>query len=486
MTRNPVVHALVIVLPIGAAGCATVPPDRGFDRVQAAVEGRIDAVPQWSLDRNAELIVQAHVDDLLASPLTPEAASEIAILNSPRLRAAFARVGIASADLIEAGLLENPRLSAAVGFPDRPPSAAELDFGLTFNILRLLMLPARKQIAGLQLDAATLDVADEVLRTRANAQVAFLELQGAEHLASVLREIALAAEASAEFAGRLREAGNLSDLELANEQALYEEARLAYARSLAEAASLRERLNAVLGLWGDRIGWSIDDRLPELPLSEPEMADLESLAVRQRFDLAATAKEVESLYAALGLQRKWRYILAADAGFIAARDTDGQWVFGPQLSIELPIFNQRQADIARLEAALRGAESRLEAIAIDTRADVRRLLDRLYALRYEAEHFKETIVPLRQRITGLTQEQYNFMLMDTFDLLAAKRAESDAYRAYLTTIRDYWITRAELERAVGGGLPIGLEADEADADLPATPSPDQPADTQHTHEHGDL
>lgn len=467
-------------MAFGAAGCASVPPDRGFDRVQTVMEGRIDAIPQWPMDHDAERVVQARVDDLLAAPLTPEAAGEIAILNNRRLRAAFARVGIASADLIEAGILENPSLSSAIGFPDSPPSRTELDFGLTFNLLRLLMLPARKQIAGLQLDAATLDVADEVLRTRADAQTAFLELQAAEHLTSVLREIALAAEASAEFAHRLHQAGNLSDLDLANEQALYEEARLAYGRSLADAASLRERLNAVLGLWGDRTNWSIADRLPELPPSEPDMVELESLAVRQRFDLAATAKEVESLYAALGLQRKWRYILAADAGFIAARDTDGQWVFGPQLSVEIPVFNQRQADIARLEAALRGAESRLEAIAIETRADVRRLLDRLYALRYEAEHYKTRVVPLRQRVTSLTQEQYNFMLMDTFDLLAAKRAESDSYRAYLAVIRDYWITRAELERAVGGRLPSSDAKGSPSSEEP----PRRPEDAQHDHEHG--
>lgn len=471
-------------MAFGGAGCASVPPDRGSDRVQTLVEGRVEAVPRWPMDHDAERVVQARVDDLLAAPLTPEAVSEIAILNNRRLRAAFARVGIASADLIEAGLLENPSLSSAFGFPEGSPSVTELDFGLTFNILRLLMLPARKQIAGLQLDAATLDVADAVLRTRADAQTAFLELQAAEHLTSVLREIALAAEASAEFARRLQEAGNLSDLDLANEQALYEEARLAYGRSLADAASLRERLNAVLGLWGDRTDWSIADRLPEPPPSEPDMDDLESLAVRQRFDLAATAKEVESLYAALGLQRKWRYILAADAGFNAARDTDGQWVFGPQLSVEIPIFNRRQADIARLEAALRGAESRLEASAIETRADVRRLLDRLYALRYEAEHYKTRVVPLRQRVTSLTQEQYNFMLMDTFDLLAAKRAESDAYRAYLAAIRDYWITRAELERAVGGRLPSSNGAGDAEGSPSSVEPARRPEDAQHDPEHG--
>ena len=195
------------------------------------------------------------------------------------------------------------------------------------------------------------------------------------------------------------------------------------------------------------------DRLPELPAQEADLDDLESLATHQRLDLAAAAKEVEVLAKAAGLQRDWRTILTTDVGFQASRDTAGQWVLGPQVSIELPIFNQRQPQIARLDAARRQAEASLEALAIETRADVRRLRDRLYALRYEAEHYRDTILPLRQRITELTQREYNYMLVDTFDLLAAKREEIAAYRSYLSTIHDYWATRAELERAVGGRLP---------------------------------
>jgi len=447
-----------------ATGCATTPSDRGFDRVQAAVSGRVETTPQWPTDARAETVVQDRVNALLKSPLTVESASEIALLNSPRLRALYARVGIAAADLIKAGLLDNPRILGAVGIPDGPPRATGLDFGLTLNILRLLMMPARKQIAALQLDAATLDAADNVLGAAAEARVAFIDLQAAEHLTSVLKEIAIAAEASAGFARRVHEAGNMSDLDLANEEALYEQARVEFARSRAHADSLRQRLDAVLGLWGERTNWTIVDRLPELPPSEPDMSDLKSLAVRQRFDLAASAKEVEALSKALGLQRKWRYILSADVGFLASRDTDGQWVFGPELSFELPIFNRRQTEIARFDAALSGATSRLDAIAIETRADVRRLLDQLYALRYEAEHYKDTIVPLHQRITRLTQEQYNFMLKDTFDLLAAKRSEIDTYRAYLATIHDYWTTRAQLERVVGGRLPLTNGANSAAAD----------------------
>lgn len=478
MTRAPAQMMLRCVTTLGlvAGGCANVPKDRGFDQVQSAVSDRVSASPAWPMDEEAEQAIRDRVDAILATPMSIDDAVEVALLNSPRLRATYARIGIASADLVEAGILENPRLTLFAGFPDRPPSTTELDFGLTLNILRLLMMPVRKEIASMGLDAATLAAADEVLAAAHDARVAYLNLQAAEHITSVLHEIAVAAEASYDLASRVHAAGNLSDLDLANEQALYEFARIEFARSLAEVASRREQLNVALGLWGERTEWTIVDRLPELPADEPDLSGLEALAVRQRFDLAATAKEVEALSKALGLERRWRGVLALEFGAIAARDTDGQWVYGPELSLEIPIFNRRQAEIARIEAMLDGAQNRLSAIAVETRADVRRLLDRLYSLRYEAEHYRQTVVPLHQRITELTQQQYNYMLLDTFDLLAAKRAEIDVYRRYLDTVHEYWTTRANLERAVGGRLPQG------DAP-PATPSEPQ-QQTDHMHSHG--
>ena len=472
--------ASVIVL---ASGCATPRLDRSFERVAAAAGERLGATPAWPTDAEGRDAIDERVRALVAEPITEERAVAIALINNRGLRAEYARLGSAEAERVEAGMLENPGFTAGAGFPDRPPSITALDFGLTLNVLQLLTMPARKGIAGARLDAEILSVASAVVETATQTRLVFLELQAAEHLAAVMREIAVAAEASYEFAGRVHDAGNLSDLALANEQALYEQARLEYARALAEAADQREHLNVQLGLWGEQTAWSIVDRLADLPAAEPDLSELETLAVRQRLDLAAAALEVQAIARAAGLQRDWRFLLTTEVGFNAGRDTDGQWVLGPEVSLELPIFNQRQGEIMRLDAALLGAEARLEGLAIETRSDVRRLRDRLYAARFEAQHYRDTLVPLRVKITSLTQQQYNFMLVDTFDLLAAKREEYTAYRDYLSSVHDYWAIHAELEGAVGGRLPTA-----ATELLPMTEPTTEPMTEpmpMPAHEHGD-
>lgn len=477
----------LLATPLFAVGCSTVPVDRHFDRVQETLADRETATPVWPTSSDARERIDERVGEILSQPLDMDRAVAIALVNNRQLRAEYARIGFADADLVEAGLLENPGVSAGIGFPDSPPSVTQLDFGLTLNLLQWLVTPARRDIAQAQLDAEVLSVAHAVLRTAAETRIAFIELQAAENLSAVLREISLASEASYELAKRVHQAGNLSDLALANEQALYEESRMEYARIVADTADRRERLNMQLGLWGAQSQWSIVDRLPELPASEPDLAELESIAIRQRLDLAAAAKEVEAIAKAAGLQRDWRYLLSTEVGANASRDTDGQWVFGPSLSVELPLFNQHQGQIARLDSALLAAEARLEGLAIDVRADVRRLRDRLYAARYEAEQYRDTIVPLRERITALTQEQYNFMLVDTFALLASKRESIAAYREYLDSIQRYWETRVRLEEAVGGRLPEPTgDARGSDGAPEAVPSGSDPMpDMPGMHHQGD-
>ncbi len=74
------------------------------------------------------------------------------------------------------------------------------------------------------------------------------------------------------------------------------------------------------------------------------------------------------------------------------------------------------------------------------------------------ERYRDRVIPLREKITAESQKHQNFMLIGVFQLLQAKRDEIHAYREYIEAFRDYWVFRAELERAVGGRLPYGGES----------------------------
>ena len=80
---------------------------------------------------------------------------------------------------------------------------------------------------------------------------------------------------------------------------------------------------------------------------------------------------------------------------------------------------------------------------------------RLFTQRAAVEYLRTRVLPLRERTVALAHEQYNVMLLGTYQLIAAKQREIDAWRDYIETVRDYWIARSDLERALGAPIPQG-------------------------------
>ncbi|MGI8481444.1 MAG: TolC family protein [Chthoniobacterales bacterium] len=420
--------------------------------VQANVGERIGKRVEWRKNAAADAEISQTVRALLRGTITAERAVQIALLNNRELQATFEEIGIASADLTEAGLLKNPVFEMSARFPDRPPSATNLEFGIVQDFLDLLMIPLRKKVAANQLARAELKVGDAVLKLASEVKTAFYTLQGKQMLSSRLRTLGNTYGAALELSQRQYEAGNINDLELANQQSTYSQSKLDAAQVAADMRSDREKVNRLMGVWGAQTQWSVPDELPGIAGRDFPTERLESLAIAQRLDLAASKAEVGAVVQSLGLTKTYRYVGAIEFGVNTERDTDRQRVAGPTLKLELPIFNQGQGRVARLEAQLRQAERRLEAQAIDIRSEVREARDRLLAKRDLAIYYRDELVPDRKRVLDLTVTNYNAMLKGPYDLLLARQNELAAERGYIDALRDYWIARADLERAVGGSL----------------------------------
>src|SRR5688572_7798660 len=104
------VFLLGACLAIG--GCATLSPDGGFEGVRSAVKARSAAEPRWARNDRDSAEIRDEVKRLLSSgPLSADGAVQIALMNNPGLQATYAEVGIADADVAQAGRLPNPGFS---------------------------------------------------------------------------------------------------------------------------------------------------------------------------------------------------------------------------------------------------------------------------------------------------------------------------------------------------------------------------------------
>ena len=423
-----------------------------FQGVQQSLRERTGKAIRWEVDQAAREQARQDVRLLLRKPLTVESAVQIALFNNRSLQATFEEIGLSAAEVIEAATIPNPKIDLAIRFPDKPPSGTYIDYSAAIDFLSVIMIPLKMRVAKDQLQAAALRVADEILELVSQVKGAYYSEQASQQLLKRFQLIVDTSGASLDLAQRQHEAGNITDLALAQQQASYSRSRLDVAATEAEMRRNRERLNRLLGLWGADTDWQIAGELPEVPSSDLPVKSLERLAISQRLDLQADYLLLTSEAKNLGLTKAFRLLGALDFGIESERETDAQTRTGPTFAIELPIFSQGQARISRSEAALRQAEDKFEALAVDIRSQIREMREELISRREIARFYQDELLPDQRRILNETLMNYNAMAIGNFELFTTKAEEARIEREYIEAVKDYWITRAELERAVGGNL----------------------------------
>lgn len=444
--------ALVLALLALPAGCTSMEPGMGFDDVQAAVAQRAGLRTHWNNGSAEDADVRSALAEMLDDELTADGAVQVALLNSRELQAVYEELNIAQADLVQAGLLKNPVFGGEVRFATNGDGAGVV-LDVAQDFVGLLSMPLRKGRAQAAFEAAKVRVTGEVLDMAFQVQTAFYDYQAAEQTRAMWETVVDATAASYDLAKRLRQAGNNRGLDVSNERALYEQSKIDLAEAEADVARLRERMNALMGLWGGQTQtWHAAERLPPVADEEIPADGLEGRAIEASLELALLRREAEIAARAAGIARPFAWLDSTDIGAAAERETDGQWSVGPSLSLPIPLFDQGQARVGQAEAQYRQAAERTIARAVEIRSRVRAAYSAVLSAHDRARYYEKVILPLRQRIVNETQLQYNAMQVSAFQLLQAKRDQIAAGVAYVNAIHDYWEARAALDQILRGRM----------------------------------
>lgn len=448
--------SLTICASLLGSGCASTKPKKARTEVSELVAERAGIEDGISAEQDEESATQvrARIDELLAEPLDVDDALVVAILNNRGYQAALENLGIAQADLVQAGLLENPTVG---GHLVNSTQGNGLGGGVSVSasLLSVLLIPAKRRVAKAKLQHAIVTAGDTTLHLVRDVRVAYATAQAAQADRDLHRRIVQAAEVSDELAERQLAAGNIGELQRAQIASQLDEARLALLDAEVAQVGAREDLTRLLGLWGEDIGYELTDAAPQLPEAEPELGQLEQRGVAERLDLSAARFQVESIEYALKLRRRG-FVPSIDVGMEAYNEVGDhighEWVIGPSLSIELPIFDPGNADFARIRAMLRQSQHELQGASIDARSEIRVARAELTAARQRVDYYRDTVLPRHETITQESLEQYNGMLIGAYELFEIRAEQFHAQAEYAHALRDYWSARAELELAVGGRL----------------------------------
>jgi cobalt-zinc-cadmium efflux system outer membrane protein len=431
------------------AGCASVPTDRGGSVATDLLKSRSALAASVAVARTV-VDPQAEVTNILSKPIDADDAVRVALMQSPRMRNLYSELGLAQADVYDATRLSNPVL----GYSNLAGSGhAQTTWSVSQSFTELLFIGYRSRIGRSQLLQAQQRVARDVLALEAAVRAQYYRAVGANLVAQMRERAAETTQLSAQYARQLFDAGNISALQLSREQAAAAAADIDRRQSTTEVLAARAALMNLMGLSVTDARVTLIEQLPLPTTLTMDVKNLQTWALQNRLDLA-TAREAVAMWTANATHtRRWRWLGGVAFGYEIERDVADTTIKGPTASFEVPLFNQGGSRLLRARAGLEIEMTKVAALELTIGNDIVIRHAAVQSAAAIVEQYRQSVVPLHERIVELTQQQQNFMLIGAFELLATKQQEIDIYQSYLESVRDYWIEHAELMHVAGGSFP---------------------------------
>jgi len=418
--------------------------------VEEGAQSRLGRDIDWSRDDHRDFLEQILEDRVLSM----EEATTLALFNNSLLRARLEELEIGRAQVLQAILPPNLVAGGEFRFALQGPGWI-FEGGAMQSLVDVFLIPRRKQVAEARLKGREADVTSAVVDLVTEVQTTYRELQAQRDLVALFAQAAEATFLSYEAARRLREAGNIIELDMLTERALHEEMKVALAQAQSRARQLRDSLDLVVGWWAPSLPrWDIEPQLPPPAPLDIDRSALEALVVEASLDLEQKRQEIIALGKAVGLERLEVLFSKFSAGVVTEREPDGAWNVGPAVSASIPLFNFGQGASAEAQARLRRAYEEYTNLALRVRATARATYVMAATAQANSQYLREVLLPLRNRVTQATQEQMNAMQIGVFQVITAKRREIATAQRYIESLREYWVGRARLEALLMGRMPM--------------------------------
>jgi len=378
----------------------------------------------------------------LSEPLTEEAAVATALWNNAAFEAALSELGVARADLVEAGLLRNPTLQ--VLFPVGPKPFESV---LQWPVEALWQRPRRVAAAKINLEAVSQRVVQHGLDLIRDVRAAHTDLALAERRAALLEQSRALLGRIAELTRKRLEAGDISVLEASLPELEARSAIEQAERARREVDVVRERLRLWMGLRGDKTDLRAAPP-PELPAAPPEWPELLEAALASRPDLRAAELGVEAALKRARWERSRALALVAPLLSVKGVGTAGIRG-GPGLAAELPALDWSQGKVSRADAEVQRAAAGYRALRDRVEAEIREARARYALAAASLGRLREEILPAARTSVRLAEKAYADGEASYLFVLEAGRQIYDLELREAEARAALRRAQAELERCVG-------------------------------------
>jgi cobalt-zinc-cadmium efflux system outer membrane protein len=466
----------VWLIPGLLIGC--VDPEPEWKQVNDYSLERTGVDIHWQENKEDEQLINQRVKKLLANGLSEDEAVEVGLLNNKFLQAQFEELGIAKAELLQASLLSNPMLNADIRFPSGG-GFTMVEGNLVWNLADLWIIPFDRELNAAQVMGTLVAVADQVIHTAAQIKRAYVDLQFAVEMRTYVAKHLQLREELLEQVQYRYEFGlhNELDVQMTAADAFLQEIELA--RLDAEVTQARARLNEVLSLKPKQFDYKFKPEDYAIRIASPEPLDVIPYAYKHRFDVLDRKWQVAAMEGLVDLE-KARVFDIVQAG-VSYAQSGGQMVSvhrkgtkyeavktkrvhnratGLGLGIEIPIFDQNQAQVAKAQYQLRQAHKLLMVAKNRVRQNI---YDDIARIDFHAQHariYSQRIEPAMIIAMDYTGKYFDAMRMNILFYLQTIDRMINSHLNYLQALRNLRHALIDLELHVGGRIPSKWYTDE--------------------------
>jgi outer membrane protein TolC len=363
--------------------------------------------------------------------LSPDEAAILAVLVNPKLKAARDKKKIAAAQLLQAGLLPNPRLSYDMEFPtggETEGTVTAFAVGADWDIRSLVSHQARVDAARSDVNSVSLDVAWQEWQVAEAAKLHAYRLMLADKNLAVAED-ALAGQK--EYHALIEKGfalGEKTTVELTGADSAVRQAELAVLNARKSRQKERLALNQAMGLSpGEAVSLQKDVALPHFE-NLPSHKELTEPIRRRRLDLLALRAGYQSQEAKVRAAIKSQFPKIS-IGPSVGRDIEDVDTAGFGLSADLPFFNRNQGNIAIERATRRQLFDEYTARLSDARFEIANALEDIESIRRQIDAVEQYLPELEK-----SAQAYN---------KAAENGSGD-YLSYYRVLNDFYSVKIEL------------------------------------------
>ncbi len=433
---------LMIVLLL--SGCAQVTTDQEWKQLNQLPQMNQKLI--WIQQQKDQHQVNALIDEALKTPLTQENAVRIALLNNADLQAHFEHIGISKAELVQAGLWTNPHLSTLFRFPFSGGTTALEIEGMLFKLSDLWRLPLKQKVAQAMLDRTLIKIADDVLITKRETKKAYNTWRITHELYQQALKVSKLFDQLNTISQRRHTFGYMTKMEVWMVQATQQETKILVEEYEQDLNIAKSDLLRLLGLQGKTV--TLDPTPLASEMSLPTLDIALKQAYDNRLDLQAAKLQVKEKASHVDFENSNVFKdVGIGAGF--EQDTDGDKELGPALDLELPLFDQNQAQISKAVFEWRHARKQYKALKQNIRLEIENELDKLKYLQRKMNRLNQQIIPLHKQIVRFTEKNNRRMQINRFIVLQSQKDLMNARMAYLKTLGEFNQHIPQLEYSMG-------------------------------------